>query len=155
MPITSQRTMHEEPQIKCPKCEKAFHFKSRLLEHLRTHQREIKVKVAKVKKVIKKEPIPRPVPVLCSHCDKSCRSNAILNRHLQICGPRTCNVCEQNFDKYNSYRKHMVGSPFQRYVTISSTSIFFIISEQCTRVRCTDVRIVRERSWKNFRFKIT
>ncbi|XP_029731914.1 zinc finger protein 91 [Aedes albopictus] len=101
------RTMHEEPQIKCPKCEKAFHFKSRLLEHLRTHQREIKVKVAKVKKVIKKEPIPRPVPVLCSHCDKSCRSNAILNRHLQICGPRTCNVCEQNFDKYNSYRKHM------------------------------------------------
>lgn len=49
-----QATAHKEPHIKCPKCDKAFHYKSRLRMHLENHDRvpvNIKIKKEKVPKV--------------------------------------------------------------------------------------------------------
>ncbi|KXJ70417.1 hypothetical protein RP20_CCG023697 [Aedes albopictus] len=66
--------MHEEPQIKCPKCEKAFHFKSRLLEHLRTHQREIKL-------TVHREP-----ELKCSKCEKTFHFKSRLLEHMRVHG---------------------------------------------------------------------
>lgn len=59
---------------------------------------------------------------MCPHCTKSYRKSAMLNRHLDSCGPRMCSVCDQTFSKHSHHIAHMVCAyivlfffPFERF----------------------------------------
>nr|XP_029721646.1 zinc finger protein 43-like [Aedes albopictus] len=112
----SPSNAHREPHIQCPRCDLAFHYKSRLLTHLRNHdRRQLKIKLEKHKKTQNKLPKKRRIvrkaePVKCKKCDAVFRTSNYLKYHLRTMHEEPqikCPKCEKAFHFKSRLLEHL------------------------------------------------
>lgn len=96
------RTMHVQPHLQCPKCDKAFHFNSRLVEHMSAHENKKKRK--KMKAILEQQPLSCPI------CELTFISANKLRYHKSICHvvPRLkCPKCDKAFHFKSRLNDHL------------------------------------------------
>ncbi|XP_021711334.1 zinc finger protein 91 isoform X3 [Aedes aegypti] len=98
-----KRMIHQKPNIKCPDCDRTFHFKSQLESHSSVH---IGVNVTRVENTQSAESDSPSYP--CPHCTKQFDRSDLLKRHVRECVPHECYICNQTFTAYAKYSTHML-----------------------------------------------
>lgn len=108
-------TAHKEPRFKCPECAKAFHFKSRYLKHISTHEKLVlnaSHNPQIVDSINPKSPSDNSTPTFpCKTCKQVFYTYDARRYHVSVAHMEPhikCSKCEKMFHYRSQLERHLV-----------------------------------------------